>query len=129
MRRGHSSSSSSSAAPSTQEPATSTPAAGGSSSSGGTVVEIDIAQSGFAFVKSTATAPAGAVTLKAMNPQSTPHNISIENDDGSVDQDGPNVSDGGVSQVTVTLTPGKYTFYCSVPGHEDAGMKGTLTVT
>jgi plastocyanin len=130
---GGSSSSSSSGPPSTQEPATSTPATGGSStggsSTGGTVVEIDIAQSGFAFVKSKATAPAGKVTLKAMNPQSTPHNISIESDDGSVDQDGPNVSDGGVSQVTVTLQPGKYTYYCSVPGHEDAGMKGTLTVT
>ena len=135
---GGSSSSSSSAPPSTQEPATSTPATGGSStggsstggsSTGGTVVEIDIAQSGFAFVKSKATAPAGKVTLKAMNPQSTPHNISIESDDGSVDQDGPNVSDGGVSQVTVTLQPGKYTYYCSVPGHEDAGMKGTLTVS
>ena len=137
---GGSSSSSSSAPPSTQEPATSTPATGGSSTGGsstggsstgggGTVVEIDIAQSGFAFVKSKATAPAGKVTLKAMNPQSTPHNISIESDDGSVDQDGPNVSDGGVSQVTVTLQPGKYTYYCSVPGHEDAGMKGTLTVT
>jgi len=132
---GGSSSSSSSAPPSTQEPATSTPATGGSSmggsstAGGGTVVEIDIAQSGFAFAKSKATAPAGKVTLKAMNPQSTPHNISIESDDGSVDQDGPNVSDGGVSQVTVTLQPGKYTYYCSVPGHEDAGMKGTLTVT
>ena len=128
---GSSSSSSSSAPPSTQEPATSTPAAGGSSSAGGgaTVVEIDIAQSGFAFVKSTATAPAGVVTLKAMNPQSTPHNISIEGEHGSVDQEGPNVSDGGVSQVTATLKPGKYTYFCSVPGHEDAGMKGTLTVT
>jgi plastocyanin len=127
---GGGSSSSSSAPPSTQEPATSTPATGGSSTGGGgTVVQIDIAQSGFAFVKSKATAPAGKVTLKAMNPQSTPHNISIESDDGSVDQDGPNVSDGGVSQVTVTLQPGKYTYYCSVPGHEDAGMKGTLTVT
>jgi plastocyanin len=127
---GGGSSSSASAPPSTQEPATSTPATGGSSTGGGgTVVQIDIAQSGFAFVKSKATAPAGKVTLKAMNPQSTPHNISIESDDGSVDQDGPNVSDGGVSQVTVTLQPGKYTYYCSVPGHEDAGMKGTLTVT
>ena len=105
---GSSSSSSSSAPPSTQEPATSTPAAGGSSSSGGggTVVEIDIAQSGFAFVKSTATAPAGVVDAEGDEPQSTPHNISIESDDGSVDQDGPNVSDGGVSQFTVTLKPG-----------------------
>ena len=40
------------------------------------------------------------------------------------------VSSGGVSTVTVAdLKPGTYTFYCSVPGHEQAGMKGTLTVS
>ena len=35
---------------------------------------------------------------------------------------------GGTSTVTATLKPGTYTFYCSVDGHEAAGMKGTLTV-
>ena len=109
---GSSSSSSSSAPPSTQEPATSTPAAGGSSSSGGgaTVVEIDIAQSGFTFIKSTATAQADMVTLKAMNTTEHPRtNISIESEHASVDQEGPNVSDSSISQVTATLKPGKYT--------------------
>jgi uncharacterized cupredoxin-like copper-binding protein len=27
------------------------------------------------------------------------------------------------------LKPGIYTFYRSLPGHEQAGMKGTLTVS
>jgi uncharacterized cupredoxin-like copper-binding protein len=38
------------------------------------------------------------------------------------------VSGGKTSKVTVNLKPGKYTFYCTVPGHEQAGMKGSLTV-
>ena len=38
------------------------------------------------------------------------------------------VSGGRTSKITANLKPGSYTFYCSVPGHEQAGMKGTLTV-
>ena len=44
-------------------------------------------------------------------------------------EQGNQVSNGGTSTVTVTVTPGTYIFYCSVPGHEQAGMKGVLTVT
>ena len=36
---------------------------------------------------------------------------------------------GGSDTLTVKLKPGTYTFYCPVPGHEQAGMKGTLTVS
>ena len=34
----------------------------------------------------------------------------------------------GAGGDTIVLAPGTYTFYCSVPGHEQAGMKGTLIV-
>jgi plastocyanin len=112
---------------------------GGSSGGGGTtaastppagtgqVVNIPIASSGFAFTTTTATASAGTVTLKAMNPQSVAHDISIKGN--GVDVKGNQVANGGISTVTATLKAGTYEFYCSVPGHEQAGMKGTLTVS
>jgi plastocyanin len=104
---------------------TSTPA--GTGGGGGQTVEIPIADSGFAFTITTATATAGTVTLSSVNPQSTTHDISIKGN--GVDEHGNQVSDGGTSTVTATLEPGTYEYYCSVPGHEDAGMKGTLTVS
>jgi uncharacterized cupredoxin-like copper-binding protein len=100
----------------------------GSTPANAQVVEIDIAQSGFAFTTSTATAKAGTVELRAKNPQSVTHDISLKGN--GVDAHGNMVSSGGVSTVTVkNLKPGTYEYYCSVPGHEQAGMKGTLTVS
>jgi mono/diheme cytochrome c family protein len=78
-----------------------------------------------AFKFKSATAKAGKVTLLSKNDSPVPHDISIK--DG-VDTKGKLVKDGGTSKVTVRLKPRTYTFYCSVPGHEQAGMKGTLTV-
>src|SRR3954454_9516373 len=111
---------------------------GGSSSSGGSsgsslpkgsgqVISIPVSESGFSFTKTTATANAGVITLQSKNPQSVSHDISIKGT--GVSQQGNEVSDGGTSTVTVTVTPGTYVFYCSVPGHEQAGMKGVLTVS
>jgi uncharacterized cupredoxin-like copper-binding protein len=92
------------------------------------VVEIDVSSSGFSFTKTQATAKAGPVELRSVNPQSVSHDISLKGN--GVDVHGNLVSNGDVSTVSVAdLKPGTYTFYCSVPGHEQAGMKGTLTVS
>jgi uncharacterized cupredoxin-like copper-binding protein len=45
-----------------------------------------------------------------------------------VNEEGPVVNNGGVSEIEVDVQPGEYTFYCSVPGHREGGMEGTLTV-
>jgi uncharacterized cupredoxin-like copper-binding protein len=103
-------------------PPASTPAGGG-----GQTIDIPISSSGFSFTKTSVTAKAGTVTLNAMNPQSVAHDISLKGN--GVDVKGKQVDNGGTSTVTANLKPGTYEFYCSVPGHEQAGMKGTLTVS
>ena len=79
------------------------------------------------FDKAALTAKPGNVRLVLNNPAPVPHNISIEGP-GGVAKEGPTVQKGGASQVSMSLKPGKYTYYCSVPGHRQAGMQGTLTV-
>jgi uncharacterized cupredoxin-like copper-binding protein len=37
-------------------------------------------------------------------------------------------SKGQVAQLTLTPPPGTYRFICTVSGHEEAGMFGTLVV-
>jgi plastocyanin len=79
------------------------------------------------FDKSTLAAQAGNVRIVLSNPAPVPHNISLEGA-GGLSKQGPTVSKGGASQVQATLKAGTYTFFCSVPGHRQAGMQGTLTV-
>lgn len=91
------------------------------------VLEIDADPSGqLAYVAKAGTAPAGPLTLKSQNKSGTPHDIAIEG--SGVDSKGAVVQNGGVSQVKVTLKAGTYTFYCTVPGHRQAGMQGKITV-
>jgi uncharacterized cupredoxin-like copper-binding protein len=76
-----------------------------------------------------ASAPAGALEIDSRNASSVPHDIALqEGTDGAVLGEGRTVSGGGVSTVSVNLRPGRYTFYCTLPGHREAGMQGTLTV-
>jgi plastocyanin len=90
-------------------------------------LEIDADPSGaLKFLASSGSAKSGKVTLRSVNKSSTPHDIAITG--GGLNQVGAVVSNGGVSTVAVTLKPGTYTFYCSVDGHRQAGMQGTLTV-
>jgi plastocyanin len=73
-----------------------------------------------------AEAQAGEIQVRSPNPQSIGHDIAVEG--GGLDDKGEVVSNGGVSEFTASFRPGEYTFYCSVPGHREAGMEGKLTV-
>jgi uncharacterized cupredoxin-like copper-binding protein len=78
------------------------------------------------FDKKTLSAKAGNVTITMANPSPVPHAIAIEG--SGIDKKGQTVQMSGKSTVTASLKPGKYTFYCPVDGHRQAGMQGTLTV-
>lgn len=82
---------------------------------------------GLAYTSDTATASAGKVTIDFNNPQPLTHDVVIE-DSGGEDVGNTELIAEGSDSTTVDLKPGSYTFYCSVPGHREAGMEGTLTV-
>jgi plastocyanin len=75
-----------------------------------------------AFVNATADAPAGQLKVEMTNKSGTPHDIAIDGKGKGA------VTPNGISSFSASFAPGKYTYYCTVPGHEAAGMKGTLTV-
>ena len=90
-------------------------------------LEIDADPNGqLKFTASSAKASGGALTITSKNGSAVPHNIALQGN--GVNAQGPVGQGGHVSSINVTVKPGTYTFYCSVPGHEQAGMKGVLTV-
>jgi plastocyanin len=100
---------------------------GGSSSGGGSSVPVAADPNGaIKFTTTTLKAKSGTVTFNFTNKASIPHAFAIQGN--GVNAKGKTVS-GGSDTLTVKLKPGTYTFYCPVPGHEAAGMKGTLTVS
>jgi len=102
-------------------------AEGGSAGSGSTIdIEADPSGS-LAFTTDEATAKAGKDTVNFTNSSPVPHDVRSEDSSGE-DVGGTETLSEGNESATVELKPGKYTFYCSVPGHRQAGMEGTLTV-
>ena len=92
---------------------------------GGTLTIAADPTGALAYVTDKASAPAGSIKFVMPNKAPIQHNIALK---GPVTATGPVVGSGGTSSFTASLKPGSYEFYCSVPGHEAGGMKGTLTV-
>ncbi len=101
-------------------------AAGGTAGSAA-ALDIEAASSGLAYASDSAEAKAGKVTLNFTNPQPLTHDVAIEDTSGKTIGKTELIAEGSDS-ATVDLKPGEYTFYCTVPGHREAGMEGTLTV-
>jgi plastocyanin len=97
-----------------------------SSSSSTVAIEAD-PDGGLSYTTSEASTKAGDVTINFTNPQPSQHDVVVEGDSG--DLGGTElISEGSDSVDLKDLKPGSYTFYCSVPGHREGGMEGTLSV-
>ena len=122
-----SSSSSSAASPASATSSASSSAAAPAAGKGAVSIAADPSGS-LKFTKKALSAKAGKVSFDFTNMSSTGHNFTIQKGtSGAVVGATPTFS-GGSKTLSVSLKPGTYTFFCSVPGHRAAGMVGTLTV-
>jgi plastocyanin len=100
--------------------------AGGGGGAASTTLDVEADATALAFDTTELTAKAGEVTIDFKNPSAIPHNVVIEENGKELAGFEP-IAEGEESE-TADLKAGTYTFYCSVPGHREAGMEGTLTV-
>jgi uncharacterized cupredoxin-like copper-binding protein len=96
--------------------------ADGAAASGG----VTVIATEFAYDPEDFSLPADeAVDLTLENQGVVEHDIVVEDLD---DRELVYAAAGETVTESVTVPAGTYTFYCSIPGHRDAGMEGTLTV-
>jgi uncharacterized cupredoxin-like copper-binding protein len=90
-------------------------------SHGGEAMPVDTSITG--FEPSVIEVPAGPVALEFRNADAFPHDFTIDELDIQIAIDASANAVG-----TFTVESGTYEFYCSIPGHRESGMVGTLEV-
>ena len=86
---------------------------------------VDIKGGNFFFDPKNPTAPAGVDAIK-LTSENGMHTLVFAG--GKVPGFKLEASSGQSDELKVDFKPGKYEFYCDIPGHREAGMDGTLTV-
>lgn len=102
-------------------PSASTPASSGAA---GTMIQVR----DFALDPSSVSVTAGTVALTVTNDGPTLHNVKIRDGAGEVLFGTKDLREGESQSISGNLQPGEYVLFCSLPGHESLGIKGTLTV-
>lgn len=92
---------------------------------GGTL-ELAADESDIAYDATSLSSKPGKVTIDFTNPSALEHDVAIEGEGKEIA--GSELIAQSETSVSTELAPGTYTFYCTVPGHREAGMEGTLTV-
>ncbi len=97
------------------------------SSSGVVATQIHVLD--FKLDPATVSASGGAVSLAVTNDGPTIHNVTIRDAAGHVIGATKDLREGQSETLSTKIAPGSYVLFCSLPGHESLGVKGTLTVT
>jgi plastocyanin len=101
-------------------------AAAGAGGPGGTL-QLAADASAIAYDETELSSAPGKVTIDFTNPAPVEHDVAIESEDGK-ELAASEVITSGETSVSTELAAGTYTFFCTVPGHREAGMEGTLSV-
>jgi len=99
---------------------------GKASKGSGGVLQVVANETSLAYEEKSLETEAGEVEIDFDNPSGIEHDVRIEKDGEEIG--GTTVVAGSETSAEVELKAGDYTFYCSVPGHREAGMEGPLTV-
>jgi plastocyanin len=91
------------------------------------IVKVTALSSGLKYNTKVLRAHPGRIKVVFTNLSALNHNVRIES--GERELGGTKTIAKGTTVTYVSLKKGRYNFYCSVPGHEDAGMRGTLIVS
>ena len=87
--------------------------------------KVPVSETEFKITLASTNFKAGEITFEVKNDGKIPHDLAIK---GTSDKT-KLIPAGGTAELKVTLKAGKYELYCTVPGHEAAGMKLNITVS
>jgi uncharacterized cupredoxin-like copper-binding protein len=86
--------------------------------------KVPVSETEFKITLGSTTLKAGEITFEVKNDGQLPHVLAIKETGDKTKL----IQPGGTAELKVTLKAGKYVLYCTVPGHEAAGMKLNVTV-
>jgi uncharacterized cupredoxin-like copper-binding protein len=103
----------------------STPAGAGEGKGGGKTVRATEKEFSIELQGGTTLTP-GSYTFQVVNAGQAEHDLAI--DGNGVKEKTPLIEPGKEAALEANLKPAKYRFYCTVPGHAEAGMDDEVTV-
>jgi uncharacterized cupredoxin-like copper-binding protein len=70
----------------------------------------------------------GSYTFEVKNVGKIPHDLAVQGPKLTGTPKTPTIAPGKTAKLTVSLTQGSYTLYCTIPGHRAAGMVAKIAV-